>query len=71
MKVINKKKFVSMGGKVEQMFTEVTVMDKLSHPNIVDIRNVYDTPSYLVLVLELYEQCHPAPRPRHASPAPT
>lgn len=53
MKVINKKKFVSMGGKVEQMFTEVTVMDKLSHPNIVDIRNVYDTPSYLVLVLEL------------------
>ena len=53
VKVINKHKFVTLGGRVQQMFSEVEVMDKLSHPNVININDVFNTPSYLVLVLEL------------------
>lgn len=53
VKVINKGKFLSMGGSSEQMMTEVRVLDKLRHPNIIEICNVFETPQFLVIMLEL------------------
>ena len=53
VKVINKRKFMNLGGTVDAMFKEVEVMNNLAHPNVIDIKDVFNTPSYLVLVLEL------------------
>ena len=44
---------MNLGGTVDAMFKEVEVMNNLAHPNVIDIKDVFNTPSYLVLVLEL------------------
>ncbi len=53
MKVINKRKFVALGGSSEQLLTEAEVLDKLRHPNIVSVHSVFETADYLCITLEL------------------
>ena len=57
LQVINKSKFLALGGSSEQMVTEAKVLDQLRHPNIISIRAVYETDKFLVMALELYVLC--------------
>ena len=55
MKAIDKKKFEGLGAKDadSMIFREVQLMSNLSHPNIVDILDVFETPRYVTIALEL------------------
>jgi serine/threonine protein kinase len=52
LKVVNKSQFIALGGSSEQMMTEVHVLDKLRHPNIIEIQAVLETSGYLIMALE-------------------
>ena len=55
MKAIDKKKFEGLGAADadSMIFREVQLMSNLSHPNIVDILDVFETPRYVTIALEL------------------
>ena len=55
MKIIEKKKFALNHGskRGEALMDEVKILQKLNHPHIIAIHDVYDTDKFLYLVLEL------------------
>jgi serine/threonine protein kinase len=55
MKAIDKKKFEGLGAaEIDSMiFREIQLMSNLSHPNIVDILDVFETPRFVTIALEL------------------
>lgn len=53
LKIVNKGKFLALGGSSAQMMMEVHVLDKLRHPNIIEIQAVMETDKFLVIALEL------------------
>lgn len=63
-KVIDKKRFLAKGGgDASNILKEVRALETLRHPNIVSIRDAYDTPRHVVLFLEL---CVGLPAAAHA-----
>eukprot|EP01103_Thecamoeba_quadrilineata_P002224 TRINITY_DN12218_c0_g1_i1.p1 TRINITY_DN12218_c0_g1~~TRINITY_DN12218_c0_g1_i1.p1 ORF type:complete len:429 (+),score=105.57 TRINITY_DN12218_c0_g1_i1:62-1288(+) len=50
-KIINKKGLSS--GELQLLTREVAIMEKLHHPNIVELVEVFDEPDKLILILEL------------------
>ena len=55
MKIIEKKKFALNHGsrRGNAILDEVKILQRLNHPHIIQIHDVYDTDKYLYLVLEL------------------
>jgi serine/threonine protein kinase len=56
IKCIDKKKFMmnSASRKNNALMEEVNILLKVSHPNIIGIKEVFDTDKCLYIVLELY-----------------
>jgi serine/threonine protein kinase len=53
IKVIDKQKFMQKAKRKDSLMDEVRVLQSVSHPNILQIKGVFETPSTLYLVLEL------------------
>lgn len=51
--MINKEKFLQKAKRKDALMDEVRVLTSVSHPNILQIRGVFETPKILYLVLEL------------------
>lgn len=53
IKVIDKQKFLQKAKRKDALMDEVRVLTSVSHPNILQIKGVFETPTTLYLVLEL------------------
>jgi serine/threonine protein kinase len=53
IKVIDKKKYMKLSSKKDSLMAEVTILRNISHPNIIEIHEVFDTEKTLYIVLEL------------------
>lgn len=51
VKVIDKK---SLGEKTHMIHTEVDILKRIEHPHIVLLKEMFETPSFIYLVMELY-----------------
>lgn len=55
LKIIDKKKFMmNSSSRKDALMSEVNILMKVKHPNIIGIREVFDTEKSLFIVLELY-----------------
>ena len=55
IKIIDKKKFaLNPSLRKDQLLDEVRVMKSLIHPNILEIKDIFESDDYMYLVLELY-----------------
>jgi serine/threonine protein kinase len=52
IKVIDKK---SLGDKTHMIHTEVDILKRIEHSNIVLLKEMFETQSYIYLVMELYD----------------
>ena len=55
MKVVDKRKHQLSGGSSQELFQEVTLLARLSHPQIIDVHAVMETPGHVLIALELAE----------------
>ncbi|KAJ4459574.1 putative Serine/threonine-protein kinase Chk2 [Paratrimastix pyriformis] len=54
VKIIEKKKFwLQSGDRKDALMDEVRILKQVKHPNIINIREIFDSPSHLYLILEL------------------
>jgi len=53
IKIIDKKKFMQKAKRKDSLMDEVRVLTSISHPHVLQIRGVFETPTTLYLVLEL------------------
>lgn len=55
LKIIDKKKYaMNSSSRKNALMDEVNILTKVSHPNIIGIKEVFDTDKSLYIVLELY-----------------
>ena len=55
LKIIDKKKYaMNSSSRKNALMDEVNILTKVKHPNIIGIREVFDTDKSLYIVLELY-----------------
>jgi serine/threonine protein kinase len=52
IKIINKKNFLAKGGQEASMFDEVHMLNKLSHPHIIRVKETIEIPAAVVIALE-------------------
>jgi len=67
VKLVNK----SLVEKEETLANEIDILGSINHPNVVNMRAIFDTEDILFIVMELYDpSLHPpvsfAVRPSHA-----
>eukprot|EP01119_Soliformovum_irregulare_P012061 TRINITY_DN3104_c0_g1_i2.p1 TRINITY_DN3104_c0_g1~~TRINITY_DN3104_c0_g1_i2.p1 ORF type:complete len:507 (+),score=139.31 TRINITY_DN3104_c0_g1_i2:99-1619(+) len=53
VKVVDKKRTLKQTQKQDAMMAEVTILQSISHPNIISIHEVFDTEKILYIILEL------------------
>ena len=51
IKVIDKK---TLGDKTDMIQSEVEILKRITHPNIVELKEMFETSSVIYLVMELY-----------------
>lgn len=51
IKVVNK---AAVKQKPEMLRNEVEILSKVDHPNIIALYDIFETPEFLYLVMELY-----------------
>ena len=55
IKIIDKKKYAKQSGsRKDALMDEVKILQSISHPNIIQIHDVFDTEKTLYIILELY-----------------